>query len=276
MQGVIMIPDQTQDIYSEEYFSIMRGAGGESEGLYAGCAALASDLPLEKIRCLDVGCGRGELLAFLWKQGLKDGHGIDFSPVAVRFSRARMRPLLGDETEQRIRQASITQKEIYPSAHFDLIWMTDVVEHLPPPVLLEGLTNVAKWLKPDGRLVIHTFPTLGPHRLFSLLMTLRGQRDKLEKINRIHCNVQSRKSLREVLRQAGLQVDQMWLQNDLLLTSSVFQQMAPGWRKRLIGYLFGHLLRSRMVINLLSWIGLAEYAAPSIYCLCTPAVMPEV
>jgi SAM-dependent methyltransferase len=81
--------------------------------------------PLEARRILDVGCGTGGMLKLLSEYG--NLHGIDTSPEAIEYSRARA----GDV-------ATLHQGQV-PDAlpagmSFDLITLFDVLEHMPEPV----------------------------------------------------------------------------------------------------------------------------------------------
>jgi SAM-dependent methyltransferase len=62
---------------------------------------------------LDVGCGDGEFLEFLIKQGLKQVHGIDISDVAVRLARERLRKYLGNDVNERIKVGDMAYLSSY-------------------------------------------------------------------------------------------------------------------------------------------------------------------
>jgi SAM-dependent methyltransferase len=251
----------------------MRGDDAVEEGghqhLYRGFLRLAADLPLTKLRVLDLGCGRGELLALLRRAGVHNAIGADFSSAAVEIARQRLAAACAADVPRAVVCGSIDNGDLFPENRFDVIFMTDVVEHLPQPVLERGLSNVRRWLMPGGRLIIHTFPTLGPHRLFHVLYRLMGRRAELIHHEAIHCNVQTRKSLRRNLESAGLACEKMWLQNDFVLTSSAFQRLSSPAAKRALKLAINDALGSRPVRATLGAVGLAEFAAPSIYCLCT-------
>ena len=171
------------EFYDEAYFQAIRGAS-DGDPLYSGFMALLGESP-QGLRVLDLGCGRGEMVERLDRAGVSEIHGLDFSEAAVQMTRARVRP----EQVDNIRQGSATDRSLYPAGSFDVIYMLDVVEHLPPSHLTEALRNARYWLKPEGRLVVHTFPTLGLHRLYRAWLLLNRKRQQLELLDQIHCNV---------------------------------------------------------------------------------------
>lgn len=249
----------TRELYDEAYFDMVRGSKQGTE-LHHKFFELVKEVAAGRPRILDLGCGRGQLLSLLAREPGMDVSGLDFSEAAVAASQELVEP-------ERVHCGSAAERDNFPQDSFDLICIMDVVEHLPPADLLATMENIRYWLKPGGHLVVHTFPTLGPHRIFQAILRLSGQRDYLNLLNKIHCNVQTRASLRQVLEQAGLEPERLWLQNDFTLTSSSYQRLRNGPLKRFLGFLLDTVLDSPLVTRLLKVLGLLEYARPSIYCI---------
>jgi SAM-dependent methyltransferase len=266
-------------IYDAAYFERMRGARTIAEPgappLDAEFLSLVCELPVRGLRVLDAGCGRGELLVGLRRAGARSVTGCDFSAEAVDRSRERLRRAFGPGAGGvRVVQAPLQDRATFEPESFDLVILADVVEHLPAPELRAALANVAEWLAPGGRALVHTFPTLALHRLYNGLMRLAGCGADVDRSNRIHCNVQTRRRLRRALSSAGLACERLWLRNDLLRTSSAYQAMRPGPLKRAARLLACDLPSWPPLRALAAATGLAELVSPSIYCWCRKASAP--
>jgi ubiquinone/menaquinone biosynthesis C-methylase UbiE len=108
-------------------------------------------------RILDVGCGRGELVLHCALRGA-EAVGIDYSEAAVRLAAASLHEA-GSEVRGRASVLAMDATHLdFPSASFDLAFMTDVVEHLHPRELERALAEAFRVLKPRGRLIVHTCP----------------------------------------------------------------------------------------------------------------------
>ena len=98
---------------------------------------------LESGRILDVGCGRGLMLAELKRYGW-ECFGIERSKIASEYAR----DVMGIKVE--------TTGDLigcgYPSAYFDVVCLWHVLEHMPAP--LEVLKEIKRILKPNGLLFI--------------------------------------------------------------------------------------------------------------------------
>lgn len=132
----------------------------------------------EAPRILDVGCGTGFNLAYLYSQGYENVFGLDFSNVALKFCQARTLTSL------------ICGDGAYPplcKESFDVIMTLDLIEHLEDDT--HALLELTRILKPGGSLIIFT-PAF--NFLWSLQdevghhfrrYTARELRQKLAKVN---------------------------------------------------------------------------------------------
>jgi SAM-dependent methyltransferase len=102
---------------------------------------------------LDVGCGRGELLQLLREAGV-DARGIDADADMVAYARGE-----GLEVEQ---ADLVEYLERLEDGSLGGIFMGQVVEHLPPGVLVRSLELAARKLRGGGVLVAETINPVSP------------------------------------------------------------------------------------------------------------------
>ena len=170
---------------------------------------------------LDVGCGRGESLLWLLRQGAR-AWGLDYAPEALRLaSEAVQRADLPVGHHYALLSANGRQLP-FAAGSFDCVLMLDIVEHLQPWELEQALAEAWRVLKRGGQLIVHTAPNLWYYqygypffRLFQRLRGIRLPRDPRQRFRShqyVHVNEQSPRSLRRVLQQAGFQ-PQVWLED---------------------------------------------------------------
>ncbi|MEM3433548.1 MAG: methyltransferase domain-containing protein [Candidatus Methanomethyliaceae archaeon] len=181
---------------------------------------------------LDVGCGRGESLIWLARQGAKVW-GIDYAKDALVLSREILKSIAGPETCCLLIAANACRLPLAAES-FDVVLLLDVVEHLYPWELEQTLAEIWRVLKCNGRLVIHTAPNLWYYRfgypVYRLFQRLRGinlpkdPRDRFRYHKRVHVNEQSPVSLARALRRSGFQpyvwvtdVQQRWKHESALM-----------------------------------------------------------
>jgi SAM-dependent methyltransferase len=102
---------------------------------------------------LDVGCGRGEFLALLREAGI-EARGVDADADMVAYARGE-----GLEVE---RADALTYLDILEDGTLGGVFAAQVVEHLPPQVLLRLLELAVAKLRPGGILVAETINPLSP------------------------------------------------------------------------------------------------------------------
>jgi len=127
-------------------------ATGERE--IADLMALADrfGLPETRDRALDFGCGLGRLTQPL-ADHFKSVTGVDISSSMLeRAERANRRPNATFVLNVR------PDLSVFPDQHFDFIYSTMVLQHMPPELALSYTDEFARILRPGG-LVVFTVPT---------------------------------------------------------------------------------------------------------------------
>lgn len=154
-------------------FEILSHVVGTFEPYRFGCA-----------RLLDVGFGAGALLRVARDHGWKT-HGIEASSAAVEQGK---RHRLGDVVHGDFLEVA------WPAAHFDVIVMTELVEHLVAPERF--LEQAARLLRPGGMLYMTT-----PHGRGVSGRVLGSSWSVLRPPEHLH--LYSIASMHEVLRRTG-------------------------------------------------------------------------
>ncbi len=155
----------------------------------------------ERLEILDVGCGTGANSVALAAKG-HSVRGIDVSETAIARYRAR-----GFD-------GRVTDLEVgidYPDASFDLVFCSEVIEHIVSPETLVAEMN--RLLKPGGRIVLST-PN-SAFWLYRLLGVLGYTVSELQHPK--HFQFFSRRSLVRLFERHGLSVDRALGRNMYLI-----------------------------------------------------------
>ena len=135
---------------------VWRESGGaSSDGIYYGSLHRAGLKPGEVL--VDIGTGRGELLAVAVEMGAARAIGVEYAEAAVALANQTIEAHgVGDKAEVILGDARAIALD---DESADLVTLLDVVEHLSPDELSRTLGEARRLLRPGGRLLIHTFPT---------------------------------------------------------------------------------------------------------------------
>lgn len=132
---------------------LFRGMG---RALRRRTLAIARLRPGEQI--LDVGCGTGTLALNALRQVGATGRVVGIDPGAEQIARARAKAARRHASQGAIEfQVGVIERLPFPDQTFDVALSTLMMHHLPAPLKRQGLVEIARALKPGGRLVIADF-----------------------------------------------------------------------------------------------------------------------
>ena len=135
-----------------DYFAFESRMRGSVEGIRERQRRYVDDLR-DHGPVLDVGCGRGELVGLLNEAGV-EARGIDADTDMVAFARGEGLP---------VEQAdAVAYLEALADGSLGSVFMAQVVEHLPPTILVRVLELGAAKLRPGGLLIAETINPLSP------------------------------------------------------------------------------------------------------------------
>jgi len=127
---------------------LFRGKGRE---LRYRAVSLAGLHPGEAV--FDVGCGTGTLAIDVQRRVGSAGRVVGIDPSAEQIARAKAaRRNMPIEF-----QIGVIEQLAFPDQTFDVVLSTLMMHHLPASLKRQGLVEIARVLKPGGRLVIADF-----------------------------------------------------------------------------------------------------------------------
>ena len=94
---------------------------------------------------LDVGCGPGRGLKFLYKKGLRNLYGLDLSPLMIKKAEKVL------ENKAILKTTSV-EKIPFNSEKFDYVINTEAFHHFPDPN--KAIKEMSRVLKKNGKLVL--------------------------------------------------------------------------------------------------------------------------
>jgi ubiquinone/menaquinone biosynthesis C-methylase UbiE len=106
-------------------------------------------------QALDVGCGTGTLALTVQALVGEAGRVCGIDPGAQQIARARAKAARRHAPLEL--QIGVIEELPFPDQTFDVVFSTLMMHHLPAPLRRQGLAEIARMLKPGGRLVIADF-----------------------------------------------------------------------------------------------------------------------
>jgi SAM-dependent methyltransferase len=130
-----------------QYVSTFKGAAHAADDWWTyRYLPLLADLPRDAA-VLELGCGGGELLAFLGRHGFGNAHGVDISAEQVDLARRR-----GVSAKVQDVFAALAEQQ----AAWDALIAVDVLEHFARDELVGLAPLLYGALRPGGRLLVQT------------------------------------------------------------------------------------------------------------------------
>lgn len=169
-------------------------------------------LPSQSLEVLDLGCGSGNNGKMLSKFGQIDG--VEPEEFALGMAQER-----GHYRKLQVGALTVDSLDL-PSNHYDLVVMTDVLEHIENHQA--ALKEVFKLLKPGGKLVL-TVPALP---------LLWSHHD----VSHFHFRRYTRASFRQVVSYSGLSIEFLSYYNFFLFPliglARLFKGILPGKKEK--------------------------------------------
>jgi ubiquinone/menaquinone biosynthesis C-methylase UbiE len=126
---------------------------GQMRELRQRTATLAQLQPGETV--LDIGCGTGTLALEVAGRVGRAGRVAGVDPGREQIARARAKAARRHVPIEF--QIGVIEQIPFPDQTFDVVFSTLMMHHLPAPLKRQGLAEIARVLKPGGRLVIADF-----------------------------------------------------------------------------------------------------------------------
>jgi ubiquinone/menaquinone biosynthesis C-methylase UbiE len=101
---------------------------------------------------LDVGCGTGSLALVAKERVGENGQVYGIDPAPRQISRARYKAARHRQTIEF--QLGVIEQLTFPDQSFNVVLSTFMMDHLPNDLKRQGLTEIARVLKGDGRLFV--------------------------------------------------------------------------------------------------------------------------
>ena len=135
---------------------------------------------------LDIGCGRGEVISYCAKNGCKKAVGIDFSREGLDIAREVNRDAPGVELIE------MEAKDMEFKDEFDVVFLLDVIEHIPDEEMRLVYPKVYAALKDSGMVVLNT-------PIFNSSDDI-DETNYMSPVKGMHCNKQTIEKLRADLK----------------------------------------------------------------------------
>ena len=166
---------------------------GKFRELRQRTATLACIQPGDAV--LDVGCGTGTLAMEVARRVGRAGRVAGVDPGTEQIARARAKAARRNLPIEF--QIGVIEQLPFPDQTFDVVFSTLMIHHLPASLKRQGLAEIARVLKPGGRLVIADF---------------KRKQERTGRAARFHAGGSSMRDLAALVKEAGfehLEIEEM-------------------------------------------------------------------
>jgi SAM-dependent methyltransferase len=145
---------------------------------------------------LDVGCGTGTLAMEVQRRVGRAGRVVGIDPGTEQIARARRSAARRNVPIEF--QIGVIEQLAFPDQTFDVVLSTLMMHHLPAGLKRQGLAEIARVLKPGGRLVIADF---------------KSKQERKGRAAHFHAGGSGIQELAALIKDAGfedLETEEMW------------------------------------------------------------------
>ncbi|MFH1130931.1 MAG: methyltransferase domain-containing protein [Pseudomonadota bacterium] len=149
-------------------------------------------------RLLDVGCASGRTSVFTKSLGVKELVGVEIDERAVKIARNYMDCVI---------HADVNETELnYPDDYFDMIFFTDILEHLVDP--WKVLQKITRYLCKGGFALI-SLPNIGHIEVIRRMLTVSLRYNERGLMDSGHLRIFTQNMATEMIQRAGLKIERM-------------------------------------------------------------------
>src|SRR6266581_8195991 len=159
---------------------------GQLQEMRQRTVTLARMQPGEQV--LDVGCGTGTLAMEVARRVGRAGRVAGVDPGTQQIARARAKAARRHVPIEF--QIGVIEQLPFPDQTFDVVFSTLMIHHLPASLKRQGLAEIARVLKPGGRLVIADF---------------KRKQERAGQVARFHAGGSSMQDLAALVKEAGFE-----------------------------------------------------------------------
>jgi len=183
------------------------------------------DLPANPTaRLLEIGCGNGDTAAYARKTG-KCGWcaGVELCQEPAAEAAKQLEQVLVGDLEQ--------MDLPFPLAHFDVLIMSEVIEHLRDP--WAALRKLRPYLKPGARVAAGS-PNVAHHSVFRMLLRGRWDYAPMGVMDRTHLRWFTPATYRQLFEDCGYEVVSVSPPSPLRFKASLFNRLTFGQLQHLL------------------------------------------